>query len=287
VGGSDPNLYKFTGYERDLETGHSYAIFRFHHEGLARFLTPDPLAGSVANPQSLNRYAYVLNDPMNWVDPLGLCPTDYIWDERTQSCKRPTSEDLEARNRDGGSRPAQGCDVHLGNLTLHFYACPSPGRIRRIREWWERIKKVNQCAAGAAFSVTEWLGIEPNSLTDVFVTANSASAISNVLTAPENVFKEFKETASFLGLYVFGPQPNITTATANIVGQIPINTTVTTTENLGSSIGTVTRTTEPVIGQTTAGTVARSIGAFFTIKFALFDTPAYLSAVADCSKQVE
>jgi hypothetical protein len=35
-------------------------------------MSPDPLAGSVGNPQSLNRYAYVVNNPTNFRDPLGL-----------------------------------------------------------------------------------------------------------------------------------------------------------------------------------------------------------------------
>jgi hypothetical protein len=39
---------------------------------LGRFSSPDPLAGAITNPQSLNRYTYVLNDPCNLVDPLGL-----------------------------------------------------------------------------------------------------------------------------------------------------------------------------------------------------------------------
>jgi len=39
---------------------------------LRRWLSPDPLAGSVFDPQSLNRYAYVLNNPVNLIDPLGL-----------------------------------------------------------------------------------------------------------------------------------------------------------------------------------------------------------------------
>lgn len=35
-------------------------------------MTPDPLAGSLLAPQSLNRYPYVQNDPVNLIDPLGL-----------------------------------------------------------------------------------------------------------------------------------------------------------------------------------------------------------------------
>jgi len=39
---------------------------------LYRWLSPDPVAGDILDPQSLNRYAYVLNNPVNFVDPLGL-----------------------------------------------------------------------------------------------------------------------------------------------------------------------------------------------------------------------
>jgi RHS repeat-associated protein len=65
--------WKFTSYERDTaESGLDYAMFRYYGSGYARFTSPDLLAGNKGNPQSLNRYAYVLNDPLNAVDPLGL-----------------------------------------------------------------------------------------------------------------------------------------------------------------------------------------------------------------------
>jgi hypothetical protein len=35
-------------------------------------MQPDPIGGSISSPQSLNRYAYTSNDPVNRVDPLGL-----------------------------------------------------------------------------------------------------------------------------------------------------------------------------------------------------------------------
>jgi RHS repeat-associated protein len=66
--------WKFTSYERDTESGLDYAMFRYDSTRIGRFTSPDPLAGSIGNPQSLNRYAYVLNDPVNLVDPLGLVP---------------------------------------------------------------------------------------------------------------------------------------------------------------------------------------------------------------------
>ena len=53
--------------------------FRYYVSNQGRWLTPDPLAGDVMNPQSLNRYAYVLNNPTTLIDPLGLqgCPNVY------------------------------------------------------------------------------------------------------------------------------------------------------------------------------------------------------------------
>jgi RHS repeat-associated protein len=68
--------WQFTSYERDPESQNDYAIARTYVNRLGRFSSPDPLAGSLADPQSLNRYAYTENDPTNLVDPLGLryCP---------------------------------------------------------------------------------------------------------------------------------------------------------------------------------------------------------------------
>jgi RHS repeat-associated protein len=75
--GSTAEKWKFTTYERDTESGNDYANFRSYVSRYGRFLTPDPLGtGAVdpTNPQTWNRYAYVINDPVNYVDPLGLCP---------------------------------------------------------------------------------------------------------------------------------------------------------------------------------------------------------------------
>ncbi|MGH7869503.1 MAG: hypothetical protein ACREP9_18185 [Candidatus Dormibacteraceae bacterium] len=41
-------------------------------------LTPDPMGGDLTNPQSLNRYAYVGNNPMSMTDQSGLGPCDNL-----------------------------------------------------------------------------------------------------------------------------------------------------------------------------------------------------------------
>jgi RHS repeat-associated protein len=76
--------FKFTGKERDAETGNDYFGARFYTSRFGRFLTPDPLlnSGRPTNPQTWNRYAYALNNPLSVVDPTGLydlvnnCATD-------------------------------------------------------------------------------------------------------------------------------------------------------------------------------------------------------------------
>jgi len=77
-----PQNYKFTGYERDQESGLDYAIFRSYSSRLGRFMQPDPAgldATNPTNPQTWNQYAYVLNQPCNLIDPLGLRCTIFIF----------------------------------------------------------------------------------------------------------------------------------------------------------------------------------------------------------------
>ncbi len=69
------NSHKFTGYERDWSTNLDNAKARTFNHNKGRFMQPDPLslgAADATNPQSLNLYSYVQNDPMNFVDPTGL-----------------------------------------------------------------------------------------------------------------------------------------------------------------------------------------------------------------------
>jgi RHS repeat-associated protein len=63
---------KFTGKERDIDTGLDYFGARYFSAAQGRFTSPDALGGEFANPQSLNRYTYVLNNPLRFTDPTGM-----------------------------------------------------------------------------------------------------------------------------------------------------------------------------------------------------------------------
>jgi len=65
---------KFTGKERDGETGLDYFEARYMSAAQGRFTSPDPgNAGAfTSNPQSWNAYSYVVNNPLKYTDPHGL-----------------------------------------------------------------------------------------------------------------------------------------------------------------------------------------------------------------------
>jgi RHS repeat-associated protein len=63
---------QYAGLERDDVTGLDHTWWRKYENRSGRWTSTDPLAGSIGNPQSLNRYAYVQNDPVNFSDPTGL-----------------------------------------------------------------------------------------------------------------------------------------------------------------------------------------------------------------------
>jgi RHS repeat-associated protein len=67
-----PQVYKFTGKERDAESGLDNFDFRHFGSSLGRFMQPDDdSAQSPLDPQSWNLYSYVENKPLNHVDPDG------------------------------------------------------------------------------------------------------------------------------------------------------------------------------------------------------------------------
>jgi RHS repeat-associated protein len=107
---------KFTGHERDFLGGlhdenkdyHDYMHARYYSPTLGRFLSVDPAPDSVSLmlPQTWNRYSYVLNNPLNNIDPDGRC-TMTLHDGSTHvddsifcvdvNAPRWTSEDIRAR----------------------------------------------------------------------------------------------------------------------------------------------------------------------------------------------
>jgi RHS repeat-associated protein len=89
---------QFTQKERDIETGLDYFGARYYGSTQGRFTTADPLlsSASIYDPQTWNRYAYTLNNPLKYIDPLGL----YEWDASLGG----SATDAELKKRKGGQK---------------------------------------------------------------------------------------------------------------------------------------------------------------------------------------
>jgi RHS repeat-associated protein len=65
---------KFTGKERDSESGLDNFTARYFGSSLGRFTRPDPITFSkqkLIDPQQWNMYSYARNNPLRFLDPTG------------------------------------------------------------------------------------------------------------------------------------------------------------------------------------------------------------------------
>ncbi|HEX4081045.1 MAG TPA: RHS repeat-associated core domain-containing protein [Rhizomicrobium sp.] len=79
-GPQPPFVRGFTGQEQ-LPSGVCLTNFnaRIYNPAIGRFFSADPTVEAPYNPQDLNRYSYVLNDPTAFTDPSGLCFLGCFW----------------------------------------------------------------------------------------------------------------------------------------------------------------------------------------------------------------
>jgi RHS repeat-associated protein len=104
---------KFTSYERDGNDSDE-ATFRRSNRWHSRFDQPDPYNGSYdpSNPQSFNRYAYVRNDPVDFVDPTGLKDNVCLWifdgDSDENQCFGEWQPDIGFEPKDGVPNDPEG-----------------------------------------------------------------------------------------------------------------------------------------------------------------------------------
>ncbi len=70
-----PVSNRYTGQISDDETGLYYYGARYYDAQLGRFIQPDTEVQAPDNPQTLNRYSYCGNNPLNCIDPSG----NFFW----------------------------------------------------------------------------------------------------------------------------------------------------------------------------------------------------------------
>jgi RHS repeat-associated protein len=111
---SDLTDFGYTSQRLDSSTGGlMYYGARYYLPSLRRFISADTIVPGAGNPQNLNRYAYVLNNPINLIDPTGhRVPTDEE-DERWGMGGSHSSGGSGGSSGSSGGNAAQG----IGNAT--------------------------------------------------------------------------------------------------------------------------------------------------------------------------
>jgi RHS repeat-associated protein len=98
----------FTGHEEDLELDLINMLGRIYDPQQRRFISPDPLVSHPFSGQSYNRYSYVLNNPLNLIDPTGYADDEPIESNADDLMSRapptapPTAKQDENPNPTGG-----------------------------------------------------------------------------------------------------------------------------------------------------------------------------------------
>jgi RHS repeat-associated protein len=96
--------YKFTGKERDSESGLDNFGARYNASSLGRFMSVDPIwvkADRIVDPQRLNLYAYGRNNPLKFKDPTGMdlkmgnCPSNMT----VSMCEAAVTNSLKKEDR--------------------------------------------------------------------------------------------------------------------------------------------------------------------------------------------
>jgi RHS repeat-associated protein len=96
---------RYTGKERDTESGNDYFGARYYGSTGGRFLSPDPLMASakVWDPQTWNRYTYGRNNPLRMIDPTGMAEVDAAACAKDSKCTTVNVNVIYDKNSNGGN----------------------------------------------------------------------------------------------------------------------------------------------------------------------------------------
>ena len=114
-----PTDIAFTGHRTDATTNLMFYQARYYSPALGRFVSADTIVPGAGNPQAFNRYSYVNNNPVKYIDPSGhmaVCP----------DCGSGNSD--EAIN--GMFKAFAQYGVHDG-IFAEYYACVHAAEVAR------------------------------------------------------------------------------------------------------------------------------------------------------------
>ncbi len=154
-----PQNYKFTGKERDTESGLDNFGARYDSSALGRFMTPDWAAkpttvpyASFGDPQTLNLYSYVENSPINRADADGHAPWGYgtSWGPcgNDDFCQKNGKEAWKEASDDNAHGWVPGCSI-AGYLCGGAQKPLTPKQIQKM--FYKRLGKAFNTALQKVF----------------------------------------------------------------------------------------------------------------------------------------
>lgn len=174
------NHYKFTGKERDTESGLDYFGARYYRSTIGRFTSPDSLGAQVAdstNPQSWNFYSYGFNNPVRFTDPTGhfTCTpatstsTDFTATVTSGSCQFDFTDYFHSNLQSTISSP------RLPPLPPSSYA------LNNVPSWYSNPCIQSALAKGAASTALDAVGLLPEGgvVASAFSLWRGAAGVSN------------------------------------------------------------------------------------------------------------
>lgn len=144
--------YKYTGQERDNETALYFYNARYYDSRIGRFISPDKIVQNKGNPQFLNRYSYVLNNPIKLIDPSGQVTSCGIWDSCGNSgannpCANFNCSSIpppgSGSSNAGNSCPAGGC-IQMNGTIIGVLGSYIPGQTYNARPVQMSVEEVRE-----------------------------------------------------------------------------------------------------------------------------------------------
>jgi RHS repeat-associated protein len=93
-----PTDIGFTAQRLDA-SGLMYYGARYYSPVIGRFVSADTIVPNAANPQAWNRYTYVHNNPLVYIDPSGHDPLDEAWEQAFYEAHGRMPNDNDRRDR--------------------------------------------------------------------------------------------------------------------------------------------------------------------------------------------
>jgi len=114
LNGSGAPDFAYTGHFHHARSGLHLAPYRAYSAELGRWLSRDPLEDAEFLPEGPNLYAYVGNDPMNWIDPTGNAEDKFVPDASKHG--GPHIDRYQGNKNVGRYRPDGSGIPHKGKL---------------------------------------------------------------------------------------------------------------------------------------------------------------------------